>query len=161
VEAARKNALGQKTAALLPRHSKARWPVALAVAAGVALALVSAYYVLRAMQIPERDKDLVEQKQDAPLAKPNPPLEPKRELAKTPTEPSDLEWNAFDASDDQERVRLYFQAGDLYLDRHNDIQAALRCYHQAIHYCDARALEFDPNDHWLVMALKRDQRKEK
>ena len=49
----------------------------------------------------------------------------------------------------------------MYLERFDDMQSALRCYRQAIHYCDARDLEINPKDNWLVMALKRDQRKEK
>jgi hypothetical protein len=77
-----------------------------------------------------------------------------------PADPRQLEWSAFDAADDQERARLYFLAGDLYLDQHNDRESALRCYHQAINYSDARKLEITPTDNWLVMALKRDHRKE-
>jgi hypothetical protein len=79
----------------------------------------------------------------------------------TPPQPRELEWTAFDAESDQQRVKLYFQAGDLYLTDHNDIDSALRCYRQALHYCDVQNVEFDPNDNWLVMALKRDYRKEK
>ena len=41
-----------------------------------------------------------------------------------------------------------------------NIDAALRCYGQALSYCEARELEFDPNDNWLIMALKNDRRKE-
>lgn len=73
--------------------------------------------------------------------------------------PRELEWRAFDAEEDQQRVQLYFQAGDLYLTQ-KDIESAVRCYHQALHYAGKRDLESSPNDTWLAMALKRDRRKE-
>ena len=88
---------------------------------------------------------------------PAPPEAPHLQLAAHSRE---LEWKAFDAKNDQERVRLYLRAGDVYLATDQDIESALRCYSQALSYCDARELEFDPSDNWLVMALKSDRRKE-
>jgi hypothetical protein len=76
--------------------------------------------------------------------------------AKTPLE---QEWAAFDA-EPRARARLYFKTGDRYLNECQDIESALRCYRQALLLCEARDLAFDPNDNWLVMALKQDHRKE-
>jgi hypothetical protein len=156
-DAALQQTLAQRTAAMLPRARRRRWPMMAAVAASVALVLASAYFVLRSVNIDEPvKKDLVENKSEPP---------PKEETPKPPVvakaiEPRELEWTAFDAADDAERVRLYFQAGNLYLDKHADYESAVRCYAQAIHYSEPRDLEFNPDDNWLVMALKRDHRKE-
>jgi len=94
---------------------------------------------------------------------------PKKPPSETPgpiadishVDPLQLEWRAFDAAEDQKKARLYFQAGDVYLERYKDFEAALRCYRQALQFTPARELDFDANDNWLVMALKRDYRKEK
>ena len=161
-EPARQESLFQATATLLPRRRKARWPIAMAAAAGIVLALVSAYFAFlhRPPFVPEPKNDLVQKKDEPPPIAPKPEV-PGPLLVQAPIHPHDLESKAFDADDDPERVRLYFEAGDLYLVRFEDVQSALRCYQQAIYFCDARDLEFDPNDNWLVMALKRDHRKER
>ena len=92
---------------------------------------------------------------------PKPAEEPKPPVAViAKTNPLELEWQAFDAPDDPQRVRLYFLAGNLYLDKHDDYASAVRCYSQALDYCDTRDMEINPDDNWLVMALKRDRRKE-
>ena len=96
----------------------------------------------------------------APGPKANAPEQPKPPAIVVPPNPRELEWSAFDAGDDRQRVKLYFQAGDLYLDQAQDFESALRCYHQAIHYGDAQELDIAPTDNWLVMALKRDHQKE-
>jgi len=125
--------------------------------------LASAYFVARSFkaEIPDQ-KPFVERKIE-PLAKeePKPPIdEPKPPIVAKAVQPRELEWTAFDAADDAERARLYYQAGDLYLEKHADYESAVRCYAQAIHYSEPHNLEFTPNDNWLVMALKRDHRKE-
>jgi hypothetical protein len=159
-DAARQEALFQETCALLPRKRRARWPIAVAAAAVIALVLVSAYFVFRRdAVVPQPQNDFVKQKNDPLPVKPPEQEKPEPKIVQVTAHA--LEWNAFDAEDDRERVRLYFQAGDLYLDRHQDYEAALRCYHQALHYCEASELEFAPDDNWLVLALKRDHRKEK
>ena len=149
--------LAQRTTALLPRSARRRWPVIAAVAASIGIAIVSGYVGYLVGNAQPR-QEIVERPIDpAPKKTPD---EPKPAVALVSADPRALEWSAFDAADDQERVRLYFQAGDLYLDKHHDHESALRCYHQAIHYSSARELEITPSDNWLVMALKRDHRKE-
>jgi hypothetical protein len=159
--AARESIL-QKTSRQLQQSRRPRWPMALAGAAAIALAFGSAYYVyvLRSMPAPELLPRLAKEKPQPPDDTPVVPLEREPILVKS-THPRELEWRAFDSEDESMRVRLYFQAGDQYLDRFEDVQSALRCYQQAIFFCDESDLEIDPNDNWLVMALKRDQRKEK
>ncbi len=156
-DAATRESIFQKSARQLPPRRAERWPLLLSCAATFMLALLSAYYLYH--RFPEPKNDIVEIKK-APDDAPKPPAPPPI-LVKAPPHPRDLEWSAFDAEDDPARVSLYFQAGDMYLERFDDMQSALRCYRQAIHYCDARDLEINPKDNWLVMALKRDQRKEK
>ena len=154
------------TANRLPTRGWPRWPIALVGAAMIAFVLFSvSIFFLRLLQVvpaPEANFDFVEEKVLVPN-RPKPPPAPAPEviLVKAPAHPRELEWRAFDAEEDATRVRLYFQAGDLYLDRFEDVQSALRCYQQAIYFCEADELEINPNDNWLVMALKRDHRKEK
>jgi hypothetical protein len=74
-----------------------------------------------------------------------------------------LEWKAFDAPRPQ-KAALYVQAGDRYVEDDSDLASALRCYGQAVQTASAGELRIDPDDNWLVMALKLDQierRKEK
>lgn len=156
----RRDALAQRTAALLPRPARRRWPVVAAVAASIGLALVSAYVGYRLGKMGPTPELAIDHKSGTHVEKAKTPEPPKPAVALAPVSPRELEWSAFDAQDDQERVRLYFQAGNLYLDKHNDHESALRCYHQAIRYSDAQELQIAPTDNWLVMALKRDHRKE-
>jgi hypothetical protein len=168
VGAAMQDLLLEKTAALLP---KPRWwrrrPVVAGIAASILVAIVSAYFAWRLGNVePLPKNDVVERGNERLPLKETPKPQPSPEEQKPPAalvqvNPVELEWTAFDAADDQQRVRLYFQAGDLYLEKQNDYDSALRCYSQALHYCEARELDFNPNDNWLVMALKRDHRKEK
>jgi hypothetical protein len=60
-----------------------------------------------------------------------------------------------------ERAAQLRKAGDLYLEQANDYAAALRCYSQAFNAAGPEALEFSPDDNWLVMAIKTARRKEK
>jgi hypothetical protein len=93
----------------------------------------------------------------APLPGPAQGSPARARAAKTPLE---QEWAAFDAGPRQ-RARLYIKTGDRYLNECQDVESALRCYRQALLLCEARDLAFDPNDNWLLMALKQDRRKEK
>jgi hypothetical protein len=72
-----------------------------------------------------------------------------------------LEWQAFDAPRAKQPA-LYLKAGDRYVEADRDLGSAVRCYGQAVHA--APTVEIDPNDNWLVLALKVDElerRKEK
>jgi len=61
----------------------------------------------------------------------------------------------------EQRATLLRRAGDLYLEKEQDIAAALRCYTQAFAAVGPEALEFSPEDNWLVMAIKNARRKER
>jgi hypothetical protein len=167
-ESALRDSLLKQTSSML---CKPRWwrrrPLVAGIAACILVAIVSVYLALRTGNVePLPKKDVVERgnqrlpPKETPKPQP-PPEEPKPPAALVKVNPVELEWTAFDAADDQQRVSLYFQAGDLYLEKQNDYESALRCYSQALHYCEAHELVFNPNDNWLVMALKRDHRKEK
>jgi hypothetical protein len=161
-------ALLQRTAEMLPRpHGgwRRRWTALGAAAAGILLAVLATYFSLRRTDVePAPPIDRVQRKDDPAPVEPTPSVPPRDEVklpsAESPANPLDLEWTAFDTRENQEKVRLYFQAGNLYLERYKDFDGALRCYHQALQYCAARDLELDSNDNWLVMNLKRDRRKE-
>lgn len=104
---------------------------------------------------------IVEEPQPAPA----PPLKekPPPVVAKAPLPAVALEWKAFDAPGVQQSA-LYLQAGDRYVEDKHDLASALRCYVQSVQAAPVETLEIDPNDNWLVMALKMDQierRKEK
>jgi hypothetical protein len=167
-EAAMQDSLLKLTSSML---CKPRWwrrrPLVAGIAASILVAIVSVYVALRTGNVePLPKKDIVERgnerlpPKETPKPQP-PPEEPKPPAALVQENPVELEWTAFDAADDQRRVSLYFQAGNIYLEKQDDYESALRCYSQALHYCQAPQLEFNPNDNWLVMALKRDHRKEK
>jgi hypothetical protein len=69
------------------------------------------------------------------------------------------EWQAFDTRG-PERVRLLLEAGDRYIADHHDLASAVRCYRQALDAAPDDVLEINPNDNWLVMAMKLDRQKE-
>lgn len=149
--------LAERTAALLPRPKLRRWAIPAGIAASVLLALASGFVgyrlgktepaadfcggVIEDSPVPRKEKD------------PDPP-------SATPPGPRELEWSAFDADNDRQRARLYFQAGDLYLTQASDAESALRCYQQALRYSNDQELAIADTDNWLVMALKRDHQKE-
>jgi hypothetical protein len=127
---------------------------------GVAAALMLAGLALYLAQHAGREKPPLS---PVPLAQHRPELpaqamrQPSATRGKTPLEE---EWAAFDAQPG-ERARLYFHTGDRYLNECQDLESAVRCYQQALRLCGAEELAFNPNDNWLVMALKQDQRKER
>jgi hypothetical protein len=90
----------------------------------------------------------------AETIKPSPPQE------KPPQPPELYEFEAQTAPP-AERAAQLRKAGDLYLEQANDYAAALRCYTQAFNSAGPQALEFSPDDNWLVMAIKNARRKEK
>ena len=166
-EADMQDLLLKQTSTLLRKpRSRLRWLVGLCVAASIIVTMVSAYFAIRSVYVaPRPGKDLADRvvtplpPKDEPKPQPA-PEEPTPPADAATVNPLDLEWTAFDEGNDQKRVSLYFQAGDLYLEKQNDYESALRCYSQALTYCEAHELAFNPNDNWLVMALKRDKRKD-
>jgi hypothetical protein len=161
-EAKLQEALLQKTRGMLraPR-SRASWPLAVAIAASIVVIVVSIFLARQ----PPRDptplrNDLVKRDVVPPPPKDVPKPPAPKSVAAVPASPRDLEWKAFDADTDAQRARLYFQAGDLYLAQLDDYESAVRCYSQALDYCAAPELAVNPDDNWLVMALKRDRRKD-
>ena len=90
--------------------------------------------------------------------------EPKAPVPETPEAPAPepqmplavaLEWKAFDATE-KDRAKLYVLAGNRYLDVHQDMTSALRCYQQALDAADAPMRQVHPEDSWLLTALKMD-----
>jgi hypothetical protein len=161
MDAGRRESLAALTMALAGRSRRRRWwPIAAAVAAAVALALASGYLGYRTGRAEAAARPvIVEQKRPTPDEQmPLPAPETPREDVKPVPSARELEWTAFDADSDRARVKLYFQAGDLYLAGNNDIESALRCYTQALYYGDAQDVEIAPSDNWLVTAVKRDHK---
>jgi hypothetical protein len=70
-----------------------------------------------------------------------------------------LENRAFDSV--EARPELYQLAGDRYLAEFGDLQAALRCYRQALDESSEQDLRVKPEDNWLLIALKKARQKEK
>jgi hypothetical protein len=156
-DAEAREAILRMTANRLHKTGWVHLPIWLGVAATIVIVVLSIIFArLSFSRAPAPPPEMVKQNKEAldiPV--------PKAVAVEAAVNPRDLEWRAFDAEDDSDRVRLYFQAGDLYLDRFDDIQSALRCYQQAIYHGDSNDLEVNSTDNWLVMALKRDHRKEK
>jgi hypothetical protein len=93
-----------------------------------------------------------------PSSKPAIPLVPTMDTPKLPPALA-KEWQAFDAPEPQ-KAALFMEAGDRYVEDHQDLASALRCYRQALDAADEPMLRINPNDNWLVTALKIDRRKE-
>jgi hypothetical protein len=70
----------------------------------------------------------------------------------TQLSPAQLEWQAIDQR--HAGADLYRQAGDRYLSEAQDIESALRCYHNALARGGSKALAISPDDSWLLVALK-------
>lgn len=76
--------------------------------------------------------------------------------------PTTLEYLAA-RSRSTDRAKLYRRAGDRYLELDpNDIESALRCYSEMFRATGYDPMEpVQPNDNWLLVALKEDKRKER
>jgi hypothetical protein len=61
----------------------------------------------------------------------------------------------------QPQPELYRLAGDRYVAESGDLQAALRCYRQALDEGPEQDLQVKPEDSWLLIALKEARQKEK
>jgi hypothetical protein len=92
--------------------------------------------------------------QKAPRESKNP-----KDVAQPLVPPVAQEWDAFDAS--AQRARKFREAGDRYLHESQDVQAALRCYRQALDAGGDEELIVTPLDSWLLIALKDARQKEK
>jgi hypothetical protein len=149
-----REALLKQTSARLRKSRWGRWSMAVSMAAAIMMVLVTGYLIRRLREIGREDRPVIVKRMPEPAPQPLPVV------AAAPVHPLVLENNAFDAEDDRQRVRLYFQAGDMYFEQNQDVESALRCYHQALAYCDDRDLEVDVNDNFLVMRLKRERRRE-
>jgi hypothetical protein len=70
-----------------------------------------------------------------------------------------LEWQALDT--ESNRVELYRQAGDRYLQTELDPESAVRCYGGALDEAKSEDLAVSSQDSWLLMAIKvaRDEEK--
>src|SRR5262249_28680998 len=99
-----------------------RWPLLAAVAAAIALV----YFVIRSGHVHRPEvpgPPVVAEKTPVPERQPETPAP----FVETKViSPLAIEWLAFDAPDDRQRVRQYFRAGDLYLTQSNDVESALR-----------------------------------
>jgi hypothetical protein len=93
------------------------------------------------------------------------PVTPQPEVAQLPSPPQQdesalaLEWRAFDSPNRQ--TELYRHAGDRYLAEGEDLQAALRCYANALDTATEDDLKLSSSDSWLLMAIKDAREKEK
>lgn len=97
--------------------------------------------------------------QPPPPAVPEVPAPAPIAVAAVPESTLDLEWRAFEAT--EERAELYRLAGDRYLQQEDDLQSALRCYRQALNASPDEKLAISAGDTWLLMALKESRQKEK
>lgn len=72
--------------------------------------------------------------------------------------PAVLEWRALDSPNRQ--AELFRRAGDRYLAEGEDLQAALRCYGNALDAGSADDQKPAASDSWLLMAIKDARQKE-
>jgi len=63
--------------------------------------------------------------------------------------------------DDRPRPELYRRAGDLFAEQEGDLQAALRCYGEALDAAPDGRLPVAAGDHWLLLAIKDARETEK
>ena len=142
--------LRTRTSHFLRRQRRLRWlPGIVACAACLLLVFGIAWWFLARLARVEQGE----------MAKPAPP---RQEAPPPPPAPASgptavaLEWQAFDSPLPQRRQR-YLEAGNHYVEQAQDYESALRCYGQAL-AAGGEALEISPDDNWLVMALKIDQK---
>jgi hypothetical protein len=141
---------------LLDRTTKAlrrrRWMRRLGWAAALAVGCLGAVLFLTLRPAP------------APTPTPTPPPPDKDGPAPPVVEQSrpsahDLEWVAVE--DSERRAEPYRAAGDRYLTEHGDLDAALRCYGEALNRGGDEALAINPEDSWLLMMIKDARMREK
>jgi hypothetical protein len=157
-----RRALLQRTSLLVRRRRLVRRLVAAAsVAAAILVIALTIWTAFFGRPEPEhKERPFVEQRKEIPMPPPT-PRDDENHPDKQAPEPAlpravAMEWKAFDAPA-AEKAALYVQAGDRYVEDSQDLASALRCYGQAVKTAPAEALTIDPDDNWLVMALKMDQ----
>ncbi len=94
------------------------------------------------------------------LPPPEPPAAPPTPPAGSYLTAEQLELQA-EQADRSAAAELYRRAGDLYLTDRNDSAQAARCYRLYLLRATPNDLAVTPDDSWLLIALKLDQRKEK
>ncbi len=140
------SALRQKTTHLLRRRRRLRYLAVAGMAAACYVAGLATMWLL-----PPRTVTII-QEPAAGLAKAEP-----ENPAPQPDRPEVHEMLA-QANPDQRSTQLRI-AGDLYLQQRQDYAAALRCYTASLDAGGPAALEVQPEDSWLVKAIKKDRRK--
>jgi hypothetical protein len=146
------HALRQRTTQVLRRRRRFRqFGFAGLAAACYAAGLATMWVVLprpaAMVERPQQPLVIAENKNQAPVE------------AKSPEPAAFYEFEAYTVPPEQRAAQLR-KAGDLYLEQERDYASALRCYTQAFDAGGAKALEFSPDDNWLVMAIKNARRKE-
>jgi len=125
--------------------------------AGVFLAGAASAWLVKPAPMPPEPAD--QPSHAAPAVKEDAPPQSAKDNGKPAASAWAEEWRAFDARAD--RTRLFREAGDRYLAESQDVEAALRCYTQALDAGGDDALAVAPQDSWLLIALKDARRKEK
>jgi hypothetical protein len=147
VEVLRQKVLAETNRVLRRRRRVRQFARAAGLAACVALALFGARWLIApAPPVPS-----------AVAERPSPP-ESRPTLADPDLSPVALEWRAFDSPGRQ--AELFRQAGDRYLAAGEDLQAALRCYGNALDAGSEDDQKPAASDSWLLMAIKDARQKE-
>jgi hypothetical protein len=95
-----------------------------------------------------------------PVARPDPePVDASATLPAAPSSALALEWEALDHPD--RGTTLFRAAGDRYLADQADVQAAVRCYGNALDDGSAEDLTIESTDSWLLIAIKDARQREK
>jgi hypothetical protein len=148
-----KNAIRARTNAMLRRRRFVRRLAFVGLAAACYLAGMTTMWLLAPQtatigEVPAQPVIVAENKR-AP--------EPETEL---PERPEIYEIEAQNAQG-AERFAQLRKAGDLYLSLEHNYASAVRCYSQAFDAGGEQALEYSPDDNWLVMVIKNARRKDK
>jgi hypothetical protein len=148
-----KSAMRERTTRVLRRRRRARQLGVVGVAAACYLAGLATMWLFLPRQVTKGDTP-------APtliVADAGKLSEPE---IKPPLRPELYEFEAQTAPP-AERAAQLKKAGDLYLEQAHDYASALRCYGQAFDAGGPQALEYSPDDNWLVVSIKNARRKEK
>ena len=156
-EALRRELLAKTTRLVRRGRAVRRLAVAWLAAASVIATLVG-WSLWRPAPEPERRVVIVDPSGSMNLA-PDPAPDPPTPTPEPMPPALAKEWQAFDTRG-PERVQLLMEAGDRYIADHHDLASAVRCYRQALDAAPHDVLAINPNDNWLVMAMKLDRQKE-